>query len=162
MTGLEIVRGGSGPWIRRLPRESGVGGVLALLFLGLAIVSPDFRTEANLRAVLLGISLYLVLSIGQTLVVLTRNLDLTVGSVTGLSAMVVGSICSHDHGISWVVIVAAGIAVGACVGLVNGLVISRLQISSIIFTLGMLSVIRGLVYAVVGTRPSPPRSFRAR
>lgn len=129
-------------------REAGIALVLVLLVAGLTGYSTDFLAANNLRSILLDVTVLCVLALGQTVVLLTRNLDLSVGSVVGLSAMSVGLIYRDYPHVAVVWAFPIGIAVGLIPGLVNGLVVAYVRVPSIIFTLGMLSVLRGLVYLI--------------
>jgi rhamnose transport system permease protein len=133
-------------------RELGIAAVLVLVAAGLTGYSSHFLAGSNVRSILLDVTLLAVLGLGQTIVLLTRNLDLSVGSVVGLSAMSVGLIYKAypDVPVGWAF--AIGIVVGLVPGLVNGLVIAFARVPSIIFTLGMLSVLRGLVYLISHNR----------
>lgn len=144
-------------------REASILALLAILLLGFRANSPSFWSSANIRGILLGVALLLVVSVGQTVVILSRNFDLSVGSTVGLSAMTVGLLLKNHPGMPSGVGFLAAIGVGAIVGVVNGVLITVLRVPSIILTLGMLSVIRGLVYAVAnGQQVNPndvPRRF---
>jgi rhamnose transport system permease protein len=133
-------------------RELGIALVLVLLAAGLTGYSSAFLASSNLRSILLDVTALSVLALGQTVVILTRNFDLTVGSVVGLSAMSVGIILRDYPHMPVVWAFPIGIAVGFVPGLVNGLVVAYARIPSIIFTLGMLSVLRGLVYLISHNR----------
>jgi rhamnose transport system permease protein len=142
-------------WLARLPgpdvpREAGLVGFVAVLVACLAVSSGAFLTTRNLNAVFLDIAIVTVLALGLLLVILTRNLDLSLGSVLGLSAVCVALFLRDNPGTPLVVAVLLGIGVGLTVGAINGFFVAYLEISSIIFTLAMLSIVRGLVYLVNG------------
>jgi rhamnose transport system permease protein len=127
---------------------------LVVVVLGVALTSlaPIFASEANLRNIALDSSLLLVLAAGVAVVVVTRNLDLSVGSAVGVTAMVIGVLGREFPQIPTALLPVAGIAVGVMIGLINGFAVAYLKISSIIFTLGMLSLLRGLVYWTSGSQ----------
>jgi rhamnose transport system permease protein len=133
-------------------RELGIALVLVLLVAGLTGYSTGFFATTNLNSILLDVAFLTVLALGQTIVLLTRNLDLSVGSVVGLSAMSVGLIYRGYPHVSVVWAFPIGIAVGLVPGFVNGLVVAYLRVPSIIYTLGMLSVLRGLMYLISHSR----------
>lgn len=116
---------------------------LALVVLFTA-VAPRFLTWNNAQSILFTAAIMAMAAAGQTLVVLTGNLDLSVGSIMGLTAYVVFDVASKAPVLKpWVVLVA--IALGALLGLINGWLVAVLEIPSIVATLGTLSIYRGLV-----------------
>ncbi len=129
-------------------RELALAGFIALLVVVIAAQNGDFLTGSNLRSILLDISLIAALACAQLMVMLTRNFDLSIGSTVGLSAVTVGIVCQQHGELATPVAYALAVAVGVAVGLLNGVLIAKLRVPSIIFTLGMLSVVRGAVYLV--------------
>ena len=124
--------------------------IIILLSIFATSVSPVFASALNFRNIALDVSLLLVLGAGVSVVMVTRNLDLSVGSVVCLSAMTVGVIGRDYPSLPLAYVVLSGIGVGLIVGLINGVVVAYLKVSSIIYTLGMLSLLRGLVYWIGG------------
>jgi len=133
-----------------LPHEAGLG----LLILGLAavvtIVFPPFLRVDNLKSMLDDTSLLMMLAVGEMFVLLGRGVDLSVAANAALTGMVVALInAAHpDISIGLILIIAA--LLGAGLGLINGLLVWKLKIPSIVATLGTLSVYRGCVYLVSG------------
>jgi ribose transport system permease protein len=142
-------------------REAG-GRLLAVLLLGaaLALCSDTFLTAANIVNVLRQTSLLFILASGLTVVVITAGLDLSVGANIALSACLAG--LAMKAGGSPLAGVAAGLGTGALVGLLNGLMVSLLRIPSFIATYGMLWVLQGIAYAVMGGEAvyGFPQAFR--
>jgi rhamnose transport system permease protein len=137
-------------------RESSIFAVLAIVVLAVGLQQHRFLSIANIRNIFLAIALLLVLTVGETLVLLGRNFDLSIGSTVGLSAMVSGLVFKGDHGASEVLVIIIAIAVGAAVGLTNGLLITYLRVPSIVLTLGMLYLVSGLTYIVAkGNQVNP-------
>lgn len=120
---------------------------LAVLIIVFASLSPAFLTFSNGINILQQTSTIGIMAIGQTLVILAGGIDVSVGSALGLGGMVAAMVM-REPGASPIVAVAAGTLSGFVVGLVNGLVITRLRIDPFITTLAMLSVVRGLVYII--------------
>ncbi|MBX6766141.1 MAG: ABC transporter permease, partial [Actinomadura rubrobrunea] len=128
-------------------RELSIAAALAVLVLGTAAVNPRFLSGQGVKDIFLNASILALLAVGQTLVVVTRNIDLSVGSVVGLVAFVVGDFVSGtDRGL--LPALAVGIGIGAVCGVVNGLLISFLRVPALVVTLGMLYVIQGVDYYV--------------
>lgn len=147
---------GSGPKPRRLVDRllSNRQTSLAVLTLGLAIVmtvlSPAFATLGNLRVVALGIAIDAVMVVGMTLVIIGGGFDLSVGAILALSAVAVG--LAAEAGLPWPVAALAALAVGACAGLVNGILIGRIGVNALIATLGTLYVFRGVALVITEGR----------
>ncbi|GAA4083135.1 ABC transporter permease [Actinomadura miaoliensis] len=128
-------------------RELSIAAALVVLVLGTTIANPRFLSEQGIKDIFLNASILALLAVGQTLVVVTRNIDLSVGSVVGLVAFVVGDFVSGtDRGL--LPALAVGIGIGALCGLVNGLLISFLRVPALVVTLGMLYVIQGIDYYI--------------
>ncbi len=137
-------------------RELGLAGFVALLVVVVAVQSGSFLSGDNLRSLLLDTSLIAVIACAQLAVLLTRSFDLTVGSTLGVCAMTVGMIFKSDHGFPVELAFVLAVAIGLLIGVLNGMLIAWLRIPSIILTLGMLSVLRGVVYAIAqGTQVNP-------
>ncbi len=117
--------------------------VLALLIAALAILSPYFLSVSNFLNILLATSVIGVLAYGSTFVIAAAGIDLSLGSVLGLSG-VVGALSVNALGLPWPIGILACLATGALCGLVNGLLNARAGIPAFIVTLGMLGVARGL------------------
>lgn len=113
---------------------------LILLFTIVGLINPDFVSIGNIENSLKNSLLYIVLAVGMTFVLLTGNIDISVGGVLGLSAAVSGLILRDGGNIILAVIVAIGI--GVLVGLINGFGVTKLKISAFIMTLGMNEIIR--------------------
>ncbi|MQY11778.1 Ribose import permease protein RbsC [Streptomyces sp. RB5] len=126
-------------------REIAVGGALVLLILGTWLSNHAFLDDQGVKDLLLNSSILVLLAVGQSVVVLTRNIDLSVGSVVGLTAFACGDFV-RDSGHGPVVVSLLGIAIGACCGLVSGLLVSFGRVPALVVTLGMLYVIQGLDY----------------
>jgi rhamnose transport system permease protein len=121
-------------------------GIVVVLVLMVGITTAfqsRFLGISNIQFVLKDTSLFALLALGETLVVLTRNVDLSVGAVLGLAAWVsANTFAAHPH-TSIVVDFLIGIGVGAACGSVTGLLVAVGQIPSLVVTLAMLYIIRG-------------------
>ena len=141
--------------VGRLFREHRALG-LFLFTLVLAVVvsikEPKFLSASTFTNIALWVSVLLVMGAGQMLAVITRGIDVSVGSMMGLSAMVMGVALLQIDGLSVWLAVLIALGVGGLLGLVNGALIAGLKIPPIIVTLGTLSVYRGLCFTVAGGR----------
>jgi ribose transport system permease protein len=135
----------------RLSRYGLVIGLLVLCAI-LSLVSPVFLTPSNLLNIALQTSVVAILAFGQTFVILTAGIDLSVGSVLGLAGVIAAG-ATRDYGV--VAGVLVGLVVGALVGGFNGAFVTRAKVAPFVATLATLAVGRGLTY--VYTQGSPIR-----
>lgn len=126
-------------------RELGTLAALIILCVALSLASPYFFTLRNIFNVLQGMSTIGIMAIGATMVLVAGGLDLSVGSVMALGAVVTARLMTYDGVNPWLAAVA-GIVVGLAFGWLNGLLVTRAHIVPFIVTLGTLSVGRGLAY----------------
>ena len=117
-------------------------GVVILMAVVISMMSPYFFTVGNLSNLLKQVAIIAVLAGGQTLVILSGGIDLSIGSILALSAVVVGFLI--EHGYPPVVATLAGVTTGTLCGYINGIVITKGRIAPFIATLGMMGVARGL------------------
>lgn len=128
-------------------RETPVVMVIILLSVILWIANPVFLSPANLSATSLGLAGDGILSIGMTLILITGGIDLSVGSILGVSMMTAAALFTKLNIDPWIGAIAA-LVVGGIVGLINGLLIGKLKLSPLISTLGMMSVARGITFVI--------------
>ena len=135
-------------WTERILRirELGILAALALLIAVTAILEPRFIEADSLRNLALNASILAILAVGQTLVIITRNVDLSTGSVLGLSAFLAGDLLSKHPGMALPVVFLLGIALGAACGLFNGVLVTWGQVPALVVTLGTLYAFRGLAF----------------
>jgi rhamnose transport system permease protein len=131
-------------------RELALVVVLVALIVATAIDNPRFLSQQGIRDLLLNATILMLVATGEAVVVLSRKVDLSVGSVLGICAFATGDIL-QGHGNSFVAIMAA-VGLGAGLGLVNGLVVSVGQVPALVVTLGTLYIFRGLDSMWVGSR----------
>jgi rhamnose transport system permease protein len=128
-------------------RELGIGLALVLLVAITTIVNHRFLSAQSIKDLLLGSTILAVLAVGQAIVVITRNVDLSVGSVLGLSAFSTGVLFVNAPGTPIPVAVVLGMLLGAACGAVNGLLIAAARVPALVVTLGTLYVFRGIDYS---------------
>lgn len=132
-------------------RESGIALVVVVIMIGLSIASPNFARADNLAIVARIVALNSIIAIGMTLTILLGGIDLSVGSVVALASVVVGYVLVRMQ-MPILVSILAGLLTGVFVGLINGFLIVRTGVASIIITLGMMGLARG--FALVITKGS--------
>ena len=129
----------------------GTLGFLVLIVVVFTIWSPRFASLSNVRTVLFTAAILATATLGQLVVVITRQLDLSVGAVMAATSYFAISICDGRASLGWIVPLVA-VLLGVLFGFINGLVVAVLRIPSIVATLGMLSIIRGLITQSEGGR----------
>jgi rhamnose transport system permease protein len=136
-------------------REAGIALLIALVVVVTTLHNHHFVDSNSVQQLLSGAALIALLGVGETLVIVTRNVDLSVGSVLGLSAYVVGDLFKYHHIPVWSGFVI-GTLVGVAAGALNGLIVTALRVPSLVVTLGMLYIIRGIDGVIVnGDRIDP-------
>lgn len=118
---------------------------LVVLIIIMSVASPYFLKQDNIFNVLRGMSTIGIMALGQTMVIITGGIDLSVGSLLAVSSMLTARLITvHDQ--NAFVAVLTGLFFGLFLGTINGLIITRFKINAFITTLGMLSIGRGLTY----------------
>jgi len=144
-------------------RELGIVLALVLVVGATTIDNQRFVSGTSLQQLLAGAAIIALLAIGETIVIVTRNVDLSIGSVLGISAYAAGSVFVHYPHASTFVVLLIGLLVGAACGAVNGAIVTILRVPSLVVTLGTLYVIRGIDAAWAGGNQiasfSLPNSF---
>jgi ribose transport system permease protein len=128
---------------------------IALLVLVIVFSALDstFLTRGNIDAILEASAILVILAVGQSLVVATSGIDLSVASTMTLGAVVLGKMVASGYGVGWAIL--AGVAAATAVGLVNGFTISKGGITDFIVTLGTLSAAAGLALIIADGKPQP-------
>ncbi|GAC1322639.1 MAG: ABC transporter permease [Chloroflexota bacterium] len=127
-------------------REIGILLFLVLLVLGFSLRTPRFFSTGNFRDILLDISLLVIVAAGETMVIISRNIDLSVGSIMGFGAFVAGVLVKDYPHAPVAAILVVGIIVGAGLGLINGVLVAVGALPAIIATLGTLFIYRGATF----------------
>jgi rhamnose transport system permease protein len=131
-------------------RESGIVVVLALFVAVTAVIQPRFLHASNIQFVLVDTTVFALLALGETMVVISRNVDLSIGSVVGLSAYVSASLFASHPGIPVPVVFLAGLGIGLACGIANGFMVAAGRVPSLVVTLATLYIIRGIDILIVG------------
>src|SRR6266571_4960480 len=127
-------------------RELGLLVVLLLVILIVGVQAPRFLSIDNFEQILLSVAILAIAAVGETLVVLTRNVDLSVGSMVGVTAFVTAYFFKQLPGSNLLLGILLGCALGLVLGMVNGLIVSFGRVPAIVATLGTLYVYRGLIF----------------
>jgi rhamnose transport system permease protein len=126
-------------------RETGILLALIAVIVAATIANPSFLFSSDgFRDLLLTPSLLLLVAVGQAVVIITRNVDLSVGSILGLTAYLTGRLFVDLPGIPPILVFLAGIGLGVVLGLVNGALVAFAKVPALVITLGTLYIYRGI------------------
>jgi rhamnose transport system permease protein len=129
-------------------RELPVFLALVIVVLITGSANPEFFTLSGFQDVTLGVAVVAVLAVAQTLVIVMKHIDLSVGSTIGFSAYLIGDASSKGHGFWYCMGLA--LALGLAVGAANGFMVAYLKLPSLVVTLGTLYIVRGIFNEVAG------------
>jgi rhamnose transport system permease protein len=129
-------------------REAGIFIALAVAILFFWARAENFMTVENWQDIATDVAIVGVLAVGQTMVVLTRNIDLSVGSIVGLTAYVVADTMAKHHDLPIAIAALYAVAIGLGLGIVNGLLVTVGKIPAIVATIGTLAIYRGLLFEI--------------
>lgn len=124
-----------------------IGGVVLLIVL-VGLFTPAFAAPTNLARVLNSTVILALLAAGSAIVIITRNIDVSVGSTLALSG-IVGAMLMREGAPIWVAVLAV-LAVGAVLGAINGIGVTYGHVPSIVMTLGTLAAYRGISFLITG------------
>ncbi|WP_298749459.1 ABC transporter permease [uncultured Nocardioides sp.] len=147
-------------------RELAVAVVLVALVVVTTLKNDNFLFSPDgWRNLLLNPSMLLILAVGQTAVIITRNVDLSVGSTLGLTAYAVGKLYTTYPDLPVVAVFLAGLVFGGLLGLVNGVLVTFGKVPALVITLGTLYIYRGIFLSWAGsdriTASDMPKGFLA-
>jgi len=158
---------GRAAWWRRgffASQTAYVAAALIVIMIVMSMLSSAFLSPGNLANVAKNFSFVGVVTLGVTLVIVTGGIDLSVGSTMALAAITCAIVMQALTGTTldgvplagMLISIGAGLGVALLIGLANGLLIARVGLSPFVTTLGMLSIVRGLAYAVTEGRGQAP------
>jgi len=131
-------------------REAPILLTLVAVVLGTWLVNPRFLSGQGRFDLMVAISLTAMMAVGESFVLVMRHVDLSVGSVLGLSAYLSASAVRGQTGASLLVPVLVGLAVGVAAGVLNGLLVAVLRLPALVVTLGTLYVLQGVQALLIG------------
>lgn len=134
---------------------------IVVLFLGVGIVNPAFLSSRNIMLCFNGGVVYTIMAMGIAFVIMTGEIDVSVGATMGMAAAVSATLIRD--GAPWTLAIGAALLIGVAVGLVNGFGVTVIGIPSIIMTLGVNGIVRGLIYVYTGGKwvENLPYEFKA-
>src|ERR1700693_198104 len=154
-------------WLNVLVRSRETSLVLLIVALTVltTVLNPRFLSPQSLKDLMLNVSIIALLVLGQTVIILMRQIDLSISSIVGITAFLSGTLFINYPGIPSVVVVLLSVLAGLLLGAVNAALIAWGKIPALITTLGTLYIFRGANYAWVHGRQvnavNVPGSFLA-
>jgi len=154
-------------WLNALfrSRETSLVLLIAVLTAVTTTLNPRFLSPQSLKDLMLNVSIIALLVLGQTVIILMRQIDLSISSIVGITAFLSGTLFINHPGISGYVVIAIAVLTGLLLGAVNAALIAWGKIPALITTLGTLYIFRGANYAWVHGRQvnavNVPGSFLA-
>jgi rhamnose transport system permease protein len=147
-------------------RETGILLAFALVVVATTVKNPNFLFSPDgFRDLLLTPSILLLVAVGQAIVIITRNVDLSVGSILGLSAYLTGRVFIDLAWLPWPAVFLIGLVFGALLGLINGALVAFAKVPALVITLGTLYAYRGINVLWAGSdrinSADMPREFLA-
>ncbi|GAA3910001.1 ABC transporter permease [Microbacterium invictum] len=147
-------------------RETGILIALIVVVIAATVANPNFLfSNDGFRDLLLTPSILLLVAVGSAVVIITRNVDLSVGSVVGLTAYLTGRLFIDIPGIPIIAVFFGGVLLGGLLGLINGALVAFARVPALVITLGTMYIYRGLNVAWTGSdrinASDLPRDFRA-
>lgn len=147
-------------------RETGIALALILVVVFTTAKNPAFLFSADgWRDLLLTPSILMLVAVGQAIVIITRNVDLSVGSVVGLTAYLTGRVFIDLPGVPWPLVFVIGLVAGGLLGLINGALVAFAKVPALVITLGTLYIYRGINVMWTGSdrinSSDMPREFLA-
>jgi L-arabinose transport system permease protein len=127
-----------------LINKSGIVMVFIILFAVLSFTVPDFISSRNIQGLLLSVTLIGSISVTMMFVLALGEVDLSVASIVAFAGVAASTVITATHSVT--LGIATGVLAGGAVGLVNGVLVARYKINSLIVTLAMMEVVRGLAY----------------
>ncbi|MDR2455105.1 MAG: ABC transporter permease, partial [Deltaproteobacteria bacterium] len=127
----------------RRSNMTAIGVVLAVMVGIASMASPYFLDEYNLKALIRDLAFIGMIGIGQALLLLIGELDLSVGKIASLCGVVAGMLMV-TAGLNPYLSLVAGLTLGVCLGVLNGLIITKLRLNSMVVTIGMTGVYGGV------------------
>ncbi len=121
------------------------------IFIAFSVLNENFLTPSNIQNIIVQSAIIGIVAVGQTLVILTGGIDLSVGSIVAFIGIICGIFLNNNLGIPYAVILS--LLIGALFGLFNGVVTSYGKVPSFIVTLGIMSIIRGAALFINNGKP---------
>jgi rhamnose transport system permease protein len=144
---------------RLATREMSLLAVLAVILVAFSLSSDRFLSWATISQILSSMSIVMIVGTALALVLMTRNIDVSVGSMVGLSAYVAADVVAKNPGIPTLAVVGLALGLGLLLGAFNGVIVATLKVPSIMVTLGTLYIYRGVTSMLAGSNQVTQQSL---
>ncbi len=125
---------------------------LVVLVIGTWLINDRFLSAQSVKDLMLNATILMILAVGQAVVIITRNVDLSVGAILGIVAFTTGFVFEQSPGLPVPLIFVIGMVVGGLLGAVNGLLVSVAKVPALVITLGTLYAFRGVLTSWAGSK----------
>jgi rhamnose transport system permease protein len=133
-------------------REIPVAGALIALIIVTTVVNPRFLSPQSVKDLMLNATIVIILAVGQALVIITRNVDLSIGSILGLVAFGTGTLFDIAPGMPIPLVFLIGMVFGAALGAINGALVTAAKVPALVITLGTMYIFRGVLTSWAGSK----------
>ena len=133
-------------------REIPVAGALVALVIVTSIINPRFLSAQSVKDLMLNATIVIILAVGQALVIITKNVDLSIGSILGLVAFGTGTMFDAFPGVPIPLVFVAGMVFGALLGAINGALVTAAKVPALVITLGTMYIFRGILTSWAGSK----------
>ncbi|MCU1542734.1 MAG: ATPase [Microbacteriaceae bacterium] len=144
-------------------RELPVLGALIALIVVTSVINPRFLSPQSTKDLMLNATIVIILAVGQALVIITRNVDLSIGSILGLVAFGTGTLFDAAPGVPIPLVFVVGMVFGAALGAINGMLVTAAKVPALVITLGTMYIYRGALSSWAGSKQffsgDNPREF---
>jgi ribose transport system permease protein len=140
------------PTLRQRPSWLGLAGAVAVVAVFLSVLEPNFLVEFNLYTITYNVSLAVIIAFAQMVVVATGGMNLSIGGIGGLSAIIAAGLM-QSYGVPMPLTILVGLAAGVAMGAINGFLTVRTGINPFIITLATLAAYTGAIYGITSANP---------
>ena len=144
-------------------RELPVAVALVVLVIGTWLINDRFLSAQSVKDLMLNATIMVILAVGQAVVLITRNVDLSVGAILGLVAFTTGFVFEANPGLPIPLMFVIGVVLGGLLGGLNGVLVTVAKVPALVITLGTLYAYRGVLSSWAGSKQyfsgNNPRSF---
>ncbi|EPR75837.1 putative L-rhamnose ABC transporter, transmembrane component 2 [Leifsonia rubra CMS 76R] len=133
-------------------REIPVASALVVLIVVTYIINPRFLSPQSSKDLMLNATIVVILAVAQALVIITRNVDLSVGAILGLVAFGTGTVFDIFPNIPIVLVFVIGMVFGGLLGSINGMLVTSAKVPALVITLGTLYIFRGVLSSWAGSQ----------
>jgi len=136
----------------RAVREIGVIAIILIIYIIVGLIEPRFFSFDVVVNILLFTPVLMLIALGEMMEIISQNLDVSLGSIMGFAATVGGMVFRADKDFPIIVVFLMATAIGIVLGLINGVIVTRFKLPSVIVTLGTMNIFRGLVFMLMNAK----------